>query len=53
MMPEQTVTQGERGMDGNVIRVTVGPAFNRPTASLLKEIEIAWDKATAKRIPHG
>jgi len=40
-------------MDGNVIRVAVGPAFNRPTGSLIKEIEIAWDKATAKRIPHG
>ena len=45
-------TMGEN-MDGNVIRVAVGPAFNRPTGSLIKEIEIAWDKATAKRIPHG
>jgi len=50
-------------MDGNVIRVAVGPAFNRPkwggniephiVDTLIKEIEIAWDKATAKRIPHG
>jgi hypothetical protein len=45
--------EGERVMDGNVIRVAVGPAFNRPTASLIKEIEMAWDKATAQRIPHG
>jgi len=40
-------------MDGNVISGAVGPAFNKPTASPIREIEIAWDKATAKRIPHG
>ena len=40
-------------MDSNVISGAVGPAFNKPTASLLKEIEIIWDKATAMRIPQG
>ena len=30
-------------MDGNVISGAVGPAFNKPTASLLKEGEEASD----------
>ena len=49
-------------LDGNVIRVVVGPQVigrpgdnprNERKSGLLKEIEIVWDDETSRRIPHG